>query len=210
MTSLPVSTFLAGISVGLIVAAPMGPMGLLSIERTLTSGLAAGFAVGLAAATVQVAYGVIGVLGLTAMLTALVGARVGVLSGVSGVVLVWFAFRVARRKVYGSFGGEHRRHFVRCYTDALMLGFSNPLTVPLFFAAFPALATVSDLSEGPVLIGGIFAGAVGWYLVLTTTVALLRHRLSVETLELTNKVAGLALALLGISMMASAFGLAGE
>ena len=66
MSSLPVSTFFVGVSIGLAVAAPLGPMGLLCIQRTIASGVASGLAIGLAAATVQVTYGTIGVLGWTA------------------------------------------------------------------------------------------------------------------------------------------------
>ena len=91
MISLPLATFLAGVGVGLTVAAPIGPMGLLCIQRTLALGLAAGLVVGLAAATVHAAYGVLAVVGLSATVTMVTDASAQILSLLSGMMLFWFA-----------------------------------------------------------------------------------------------------------------------
>jgi threonine/homoserine/homoserine lactone efflux protein len=208
MTSLKAATFLVGVGVGLAVAVPIGPMGILCIQRTVAFGLAAGLAIGLAAATVHVAYSAVAVFGLSATVMKVIGAGAGILSLVSAAILFWFAIRVLRREVLVSpVAGGETGEFLRFYRDALAFGFSNPLTVILFFAAFPALATTGDLLEAPVLVSGVFAGSIGWFVVLSSAVALLRNRLSVRALNLTNKASGLALAGLGTLMVANAFGL---
>jgi threonine/homoserine/homoserine lactone efflux protein len=206
MISLPLAAFLAGASVGLTVAAPIGPMGLLCIQRTLALGLAAGLVVGLAAATVHAAYGVLAVVGLSATVTTATDASAQILSLLSGVMLFWFAGRVLRRQVLvnpapGGKSGE----LLRSYRNALTFGFSNPLTGVLFFAAFPALATSSSFSEAPALVGGVFAGSIGWFLVLSSAVNALRNRLPARALDVTNKASGLVLAALGLLMITSAF-----
>jgi threonine/homoserine/homoserine lactone efflux protein len=207
MTSVSLATFLAGIGVGLAVAVPIGPMGVLCIQRTLAFGLAAGLATGLAAATVQVTYGVVAVLGFSPSLTVLIGAGVNLLSVVSAALLFWFAYRIIRREVtVGGFTPGGHLHLARSYRDALTFGFTNPLTVVLFFAAFPALTSAENLLEAPLLVGGVFAGVVGWYVVLSAAVALLRDRLPEHALNLINKAAGLSLACLGGVMLANAFG----
>jgi threonine/homoserine/homoserine lactone efflux protein len=208
VSSLPVSTFFVGVSIGLAVAAPLGPMGLLCIQRTIASGVASGLAIGLAAATVQVAYGTIGVLGWTAATVSIWGRGVEILSLGSAAILLWFAVRVLQQKLHlGLLRGEPPRPMARCYADALTLGVFNPLTVPLFFATLPALASAADLSEGPALVAGIFTGSAGWYLVLSSAVAVLRHRLSERTIRATNTVSGVVLAALGALMLATALGL---
>jgi hypothetical protein len=55
--------------------------------------------------------------------------------------------------------------------------------------------------EAPLLVGGVFSGVIGWYVVLSSAVALLRQRLSAVTLNRFNKVSGLGLAGLGVVML---------
>ncbi len=207
MTGMSLATFLAGAGVGLAVAVPIGPMGVLCIQRTLAFGLAAGLATGLAAATVQVTYGLVAVLGFSPTLTVLVGTGVNFLSIVSALLLFWFAYRIMRREVtVGGATSGGALHLARSYRDALTFGFANPLTIVLFFAAFPALTSAQDLREATLLVGGVFAGVVGWYVALSTTVALLRERLPARALNLINQAAGVTLAFLGGLMLANAFG----
>jgi threonine/homoserine/homoserine lactone efflux protein len=149
MTGVSLATFLAGIGVGLAVAVPIGPMGILRIQRTLAFGLAAGLATGLAAATVQMTFGVVAVLGFSPTLTILIGAGVNLLSIASAALLFWFAYRIVRRDVAvgGSTSGGNF-NLGRSYRDALTFGFTNPLTVVLFFVAFPALTSTDNPCRG--------------------------------------------------------------
>ncbi|WP_046868562.1 LysE family translocator [Microvirga massiliensis] len=206
MISLPLAAFLAGAGVGLTVAAPIGPMGLLCIQRTLALGLAAGLVVGLAAATVRAAYGILAILGLSATVMTATEASAQILSLLSGAILFWFAGRVLRRQVLvNPAPGWKSGELLRSYRDALTFGFSNPLTVVLFFAAFPALATSASFSEAPALVGGVFTGSIGWFLALSSAVNALRNRLPARALDVTNKASGLVLAALGMFMITSAF-----
>jgi hypothetical protein len=109
MVGLPIATFLAGLAVGLSVALPIGPMGVLCIQQTLAFGLAAGFAIGMAAATVQVIYGTAAVLGLGATAEALVGAVGNVLSLIGALLLFWMALNTVRRRVLLCLGPRVRK-----------------------------------------------------------------------------------------------------
>ena len=203
MMDVPLATFLAGVGVGLAVAVPIGPMGVLCIQRTLAFGLVAGLATGLAAATVQVSYGLLAVLGLLPATAAFAGAGMNILSVGSAMLLFWFAFRIMRRELtIAQTASAGTGDIVRSYRDALTFGFANPLTVVLFFAAFPALTSADDVREAPLLVGGVFSGVIGWYVVLSSAVALLRQRLSAAALNCFNKVSGIGLASLGLVMLA--------
>ena len=90
MIGLPLATFLAGVGVGLAVAVPIGPMGVLCIQHTLAFGLAAGLSIGLAAATVQVAYSLVAILGLSPTATAMVGTGASLLSALSAATALLF------------------------------------------------------------------------------------------------------------------------
>jgi threonine/homoserine/homoserine lactone efflux protein len=133
-------------------------------------------------------------------------ASAQILSLLSGMMLFWFAGRVLRRQILVKPApGEKSGELLRSYRDALTFGVSNPLTGVLFFAAFPALATSASFSEAPALVSGVFAGSIGWFLVLSSTVNALRHRLSPRALDITNKASGLVLAALGMLMITSGF-----
>ena len=207
MTSTALATFLAGVGLSLTVAVPIGPMGVLCIQRTLACGLAAGLTTGLAAATVQVTYGLFAALGLSPTTIPQRNPWANVLLLLSAAILFWFAFRSVRREVVIGGNRSQPSCLAGTYCDALLFGFANPLTVVLFFAAFPALTAPDDLTRPTALIGGVLAGVMGWYVILSTTVALLRSQLPARALSLVNKVSGCALSGLGWLLLAQAFGL---
>src|SRR5829696_5685258 len=108
MSSTSLSIVLAGIGVGVAVAAPVGPMGVLCIQRTLCLGFAAGLSTGLGAATVHLAFGTVAALGLGAMISTWIGTGAAqALSLVSAGLLFWFAARILKQTV--SIGSERLR-----------------------------------------------------------------------------------------------------
>ncbi|MGY3450244.1 LysE family translocator [Bradyrhizobium sp. USDA 4353] len=204
--SLPqsVATLIAGIGVGLTVAAPVGPMGILCIQRTLTSGAAAGLATGLGAATVHLAYSVLAVAGIGAILQRWAETNSLVLGLVSGVVLLWFAIRMRRQPV--ALAATHqvdRMGLIRTYASAIGLGVANPLTIILFCAA---LHTLMGHAAGLLLAAGVFIGSVLWWTILSATIAIVRLRFDTSVLGLSNKLASLLLMGLGALALAKACG----
>ena len=189
MLDIPTSSFLAGAWVGLAVAAPIGPMGVLCIQRTLAHGIVAGLGTGLAAATVQASYGTMALLGLGPAMLAAAGASASVLSAASGAVLLWFAIRTARGTPQASTRMVTLRPgLARSFRDALALGFSNPMTVALFFAASPALVGNSNVLESLTVVGGIFTGVIGWYAALSGVVCCGRGWLSQRNVARTKSL----------------------
>ena len=78
-------------------------------------------------------------------------------------------------------------------TSAFLLTISNPITLIVFAAAFTAMGitlTEHSLTQGLVLTGGVFFGAIGWWISLTTVVHVLRHQLSDQTLLWINRISG--------------------
>jgi len=208
MMSAPIATFLAGVGVGLTVAVPIGPMGVLCIQKTLAFGLLAGVATGMAAATVHVTYGILAGFGYSQTITAHISAGASVLSLACAAIMFWFAVRTFRRKVVlARVDPGQPLCLLQSYRDALVCGFTNPLTIILFFAAFPALTSADQRIELPFLTFGIFAGAAGWFFILSAAVAVFRSRLPEHRLTLANKAASCVFAVLGCLMIADALGL---
>jgi len=189
----------SGIGIGFTVAAPIGPMGMLCIQRTLASGVATGLATGFGAATVHLAYSAFAVLGLGALAQPWVEANAVGFGIVSALTLLWFAIRTHRGSVALQETAEFDRvRLARAYLSAIALGFTNPLTVILFLAALNAFSTQSAAAP---LIAGVFVGSAVWWTMLSTTVATARSRLTPRMLSLSRRFASLMLLGLGTTML---------
>ena len=198
---MPLSHYLAalfsGVGIGFTVAAPIGPMGMLCIQRTLASGMATGLATGFGAATVHLAYSAFAVLGLGALVQPWVEANAVWFGIVSAMTLLWFAFRTYRCAVVLRESGEiDGSCLARAYLSAIALGLTNPLTVILFLAALHAFSTQSAAAP---LVAGVFLGSALWWMILSTTVATARSRLTPRMLSLSSRFASLML--LGTTML---------
>lgn len=200
---MPLSHYLAalvsGIGIGFTVAAPIGPMGMLCIQRTLASGMATGLATGFGAATVHLAYSAFAVLGLGSLAQPWVEANAVGFGIVSALTLLWFAIRTHRGSILLQDEGEiDNLHLARAYLSAIALGLTNPLTVILFLAALHAFSTQS---AAPPLVAGVFLGSAIWWTVLSTMVATARSRLTPRLLSLSGRFASLILLGLGTMML---------
>jgi threonine/homoserine/homoserine lactone efflux protein len=193
--------FQAGLGLGLAVAVPIGPMGVLCIQRTLAGGLSAGLATGFGAAIVQASYGAAIILGPAALLGADTLGQLGTGLGrglvqlFSAALLALFAFRLLRRS--GALRADPTarpgRGLRGCFLEALALGLANPLTLALLAAAIPALVGPEAVRHAPVVLLGQFCGAVLWWLMLSGAVSVLRGRLRGSVLARINHCAALAL-----------------
>src|SRR3990167_3309755 len=90
-----ITVFLQAAVIGVLIAAPVGPIGLLTMQRTLERGLAAGLATGLGAAAADAVYGAVGAYGVRWLVDALVAARVP-LALFGGAFLLWMAWGLLR------------------------------------------------------------------------------------------------------------------
>lgn len=200
---MPLSHYLAalfsGVGIGFTVAAPIGPMGTLCIQRTLASGMATGLATGFGAATVHLAYSAFAVLGLGSLAQPWVEANAVSFGIASALTLLWFALRTHRCSVVLKEAGEvDRIRLLRAYLSAIALGLTNPLTVILFLAALHAFSAQS--ATGP-LVAGVFLGSTVWWMMLSTMVATARSRLTPRMLALSSRFASLMLLGLGTTML---------
>lgn len=194
-----VTALLTGASLGLSIAAPIGPTSLLCIQRTLAGGLPTGLATGLGVATVHLTYGTLAT-GWGAGLPA-AWSNAALPSLVSGAVLLAVAIRILRRVAVLGLPGAGHRSLVASYGSAIGLALANPITPVLFLAALPALP-VPGSAPLPLLAAGVFLGSFGWWITLNTAVALFRRGLTSRTLNRMNRAAGLLLAVLAVSLLA--------
>jgi threonine/homoserine/homoserine lactone efflux protein len=159
--------------IGVLIAAPVGPIGLLTMQRTLQRGLAAGLATGLGAAAADAVYGAVGAYGVKGVIDLLSGARVPLAMG-GGALLLWMAWRTWHAPV----GHEAARaadaaDLPGLFAGTFALTLSNPATIVSFMAVF------GTLGGGPGalwMVLGILCGSAAWWLLLTGVIAHQRQR----------------------------------
>ncbi|HUR57981.1 MAG TPA: LysE family transporter [Opitutaceae bacterium] len=199
------SPLLKGLLLGFSIAAPVGPIGLLCIRRSIVDGRRAGFVSGLGAATADGIYGAIAALGLTAMMNLLFAYRAWLQVG-GGAFLVYLGIATLRSRpdVVGqrvrsrSEGGSE---LPTCaFASTFFLTLANPMTILSFLAIFAGAGV--EVGRGilpPVLmVLGVFLGSAAWWLILSTIAGCLGTRLEQGGLRIVNLVAGLVLLAAGL------------
>lgn len=199
------SFLLRGLIIGFSVAAPVGPIGLLCIRRTLSEGRTSGFASGLGAATADAIYGCVAGFGLAFISNILVSQQTW-LRLVGGGFLCYlglktFLSRPVERAV--SLNGEG---LIGAYASTLVLTLSNPMTILFFTAMFAGLglpnASGNYIAVGG-LIFGIFLGSSLWWYTLSGVSAVFRSKLNLQGLGWVNKISGVIIAGFGLLALLS-------
>lgn len=191
--------FTKSLWIGLSIAAPVGPIGLLTIQRTLEQGVRAGLATGLGAAAADACYGALGAFGSRLVIEALGAAR-PLLALLGGAVLLWLAWQLwrtepAARAAVVPDGRTLWRHF----GGTFMLTLANPATIFSFIAIFGALAARSSGAASPwPMIGGVFCGSALWWLLLCALVGRWRHGFDAAWRRRINRGSALVLAGFGL------------
>ncbi len=184
--------------IGLGIAAPVGQIGVLAIQRTLDHGRAAGLATGLGAALADAVYGAIGAFGVTALIDWLLGIKVW-LGLFGGAFLLFLAWRIATKPVSRG-GATHlpSATLLRYVSGTFVLTLSNPTTILSFMAVFGALAGRAPSASPWAMVAGVLLGSALWWLVLSAGVGALRERFDARWQRSVNLGSAALLAGLGL------------
>jgi threonine/homoserine/homoserine lactone efflux protein len=190
--------FLQSLLIGFSIAAPVGPIGLLTIQRTLQLGQRAGLATGLGAACADAVYGAVGAFGVTALIDAMTAARLPLVVGGSAFLL-WLAYRTWRSAVPERPAQAHSgAQLLRCFTGTFVLTLSNPATILSFVAVFGTLAGTLAVASPWTMVVGVLIGSALWWWLLSALVGRWRERFDRRWHRRVN--AGSALALSGFAL----------
>jgi len=196
-------TLVRGLVIGFSIAAPVGPIGVLCIRRTLADGRVTGLAVGLGAAAADAVYGAVAGFGLTAV-SALLVRQQGILRIVGGLFLCYLGMRTFFARPAEQAAGAGGAGLLGAFTATFGLTLANPATILSFVAVFAGLgiAGAGSWREATVLVAGVFLGSAAWWLILSGVVAALRSRLDLRALRWANRVSGLVLFAFGGAALA--------
>jgi threonine/homoserine/homoserine lactone efflux protein len=197
---------LKGLILGFVIAAPVGPIGVLCARRTLTHGRRAGFFSGMGAATADAIYGFIAAFGLTFVSNFLIGHQFW-LRLVGGTLLCFLGTKtlisVPREN---SELPPSARKYAGMYTSTFLLTLTNPMTIFSFaavFAGFGLAGTKGSVTSAGILILGVFLGSAIWWLLLVGVFSLFKKRFEHHELQWVNRIAGLIIAGSGVLALLS-------
>lgn len=184
-SSVPV-LFAQSMLIGLSIAAPVGQIGVLAIQRTLDRGRAAGLATGLGAALADAVYGAIGAFGVTGLIRWLLGLKLW-LGLFGGAYLLYLAWRIATKPPVQRLEGQAAPGtLLRFVSGTFLLTLSNPTTILSFMAVFGALAGHAPAASPWAMVLGVLLGSALWWLILAAVVGALRDRFDARWQRVVN------------------------
>ncbi|ENQ3080116.1 LysE family transporter [Bacillus cereus] len=200
-----VELFIKGLIIGLSIAAPVGPIGVLCIRRTLAHGKFIGFMSGLGAATADGLYGMIAGLGLTLITNFLIEQQ-GWIHFIGGVFLLYLGLKIFVSKPSKTSAKANGNNAFSAYVSTFFLTLTNPVTILSFLAIFSGLG-ISNLNDDTttilVVVLGVFLGSTLWWLILSSVTGILMNRMKSFSLNIVNRISGFILFMFGLWSMYS-------
>jgi len=194
-----------GLIIGFSIAAPVGPISLLCIRRTLAEGRLSGIVSGLGAATADAVFGCMAGFGLTFISSILIDQQIGLrLTG--GLFLCYLGIRILWEIPAKQAAMVRGNGLIAAYLSTLFLTLTNPMTILSFAAFFSSMdlasTQASTLSAGDLVLG-VFIGSSLWWLVLCSVVGVFREKFNQQWLKWVNRVSGAIITGFGLSALLS-------
>jgi threonine/homoserine/homoserine lactone efflux protein len=203
-----ISFFLRGFIIGFSIAAPVGPIGVLCIRRTLAEGRASGFISGLGAASADAIYGCIAGFGLTFISSLLISQQFW-FRLVGGAFLCYLGIRTFLARPAGKAALDKGYGLPGAYASTFFLTLTNPMTILSFAAIFAGLGLGSasgNYGFAGLLVLGVFIGSALWWLILSGTVGMVRTKFNPSGLRWLNRISGITITGFGLLAFLSLIG----
>ncbi len=188
-----ITFLLKGLLIGFSIAAPVGPVGVLCIRRTLVAGRASGLVSGLGAATADALYGSVAAFGIVFISDLLVSQQYW-LHLVGGLFLCYLGVRTLISHPSEGDTRSVEKGLFSAYISTFFLTLTNPLTILSFASVFAGLGLAGarrDYLSSASLVAGVFTGSACWWLLLSWGVSLFRQRFTVRMLRWANITSGI-------------------
>lgn len=196
---------LKGLIIGFAIAAPVGPVGVICIRRSLAQGGWYGFVSGLGAATADALYGCIAAFGFVWLTNLLIGFQMW-LQLFGGLLLSWIGWRIWCSRPADLEAEVPRKRMLSAYASVFAITLTNPITI-LAFAGIIAGAgiTIEHQWAALLLVGGVFSGSLLWWLFISAVASRLRKKLKPGGLLWINRLSGVVIAGYGLWALLSVF-----
>jgi len=205
-----IGVFYRGLLLGLMISAPVGPIGLLCIRRTIHKGLPSGFATGLGAALADTIFGAVAAFGVAAILDFMRQYDVFIRI-LGGAVLLWGAWHTWRdqpkppsdpmalvKKVICLTKDDTFMGVLKSFISGFAITLTNPVTIFAILAVVATFGHMESNLDAYTIIVGIFCGCALWWVVLSGGIALVRGHFTEQRIIIINRITATALAALAL------------
>ena len=197
--------FIKAILIGLGASIPLGPLGIMCIQKTLSKGRWAGFAVGLGSTVADIFYASIALFSVT-FINEFLDRNSSWVMLIGGIVIFLIGLQIAlknpikdlQRPNAGAIKTRHAQEALRGF----LMTITNPGALVLMFGLFAFVRLdLTDATTSSVLLvlAGIFAGTAGWWFLLSSGINLFRKRFRLRQMLIINRVSGILIALIGLA-----------
>ena len=195
-----------GLIIGFSIAAPVGPIGILCIRRTIANGKMSGLISGLGAATADGFYGIVAAYSLVGISNLLVGQQFW-FRLIGGIFLLYLGIKIFTAKS-GDKNSETNKskNLWSDYLSTLILTITNPVTILSFAAIFAGLglsASANSHASAAIMVFGVVLGSILWWIILTEIVGFLKSRFNVQSTKIINKISGIIILIFALLAFAS-------
>jgi threonine/homoserine/homoserine lactone efflux protein len=198
--------FFKSLALGFAVSAPVGPVGIICMDRSLRHGKLTGLSAGMGATVADTFYGAIAAFGMASVTDFLLAHEMWfrLLGGIIVLALAWRTYFMPPPLFQNRQPGE-KRPMARIFRETFFITLSNPMTVLAFMAVYAGLGIHAESKQDICLVLlGVFLGAGMWWTFLSLSTVFMRHRLSATVLGRFSRGAGIAIALFGAAAIVQA------
>jgi len=199
------SFFVRGLLIGLSIAAVVGPMSMLCIQRTVCRGFLYGLISGLGIATADAVYGCIAAFGLT-VITAFLVSQQGWVRLIGGLFLIYLGLKTLLSKPAEQAAAAKASGFFGAYASTFLLTLPNPQTILSFAAIFAGIGVgggKDSALSATLVVCGVFLGSTLWWCLLTGGINLLRGKFTPAWLLWVNRISGAMILVFGLQALLS-------
>ena len=196
-----------GLIVGLLVSVPLGPIGILCIQRTLNKGRLSGFISGLGAASADTIFALVASFGLTIIINFLREQQI-YFQVAGGFIVLYIGLRIFYTNPAKQLKLQrmNKTMLSQDFVSVFLLTLSNPLAILLFLGVMAAINVARDALPLPqifLFLAGIFSGSAAWWFFLTALASRFRKRIRLRSIWWMNKIIGSAIFIFGIVVLVS-------
>jgi threonine/homoserine/homoserine lactone efflux protein len=200
-----IELFARGLIIGFAMAAPVGPIGMLVIRRTLVEGRMLGLVTGMGAAVADALYGCVGAFGLTFVSGFLIGYALWA-KLIGGIFLCYLGISTFRAVPKENGGNISNVRYASAFFSTVLLTLANPVTILSFMAVFVSLGLGTkggDYAAAGIVVAGVFLGSALWWVILSGGIELVRYRLAPGIMKWINRGSGAFLFVFGATAIMS-------
>jgi len=194
-----------GILIGLILSAPVGPLSLMCIQRSINDGRLHGILSGVGVATADAVYAAVAFLGLTAI-SGFILSWQDFFRFFAGLVLILVGIKIFFTRPREEENGSPHESYAKDYLSMVAIAIANPLTIIFLMVTLPGFGFViggTTLLAAAEFVSGFLAGSIAWWILLCGVLGSVRSRISTGHLVVINQVSGLFIVCIGAAMFIS-------